>query len=57
MLRGWSERSLYLATVLLTPWPIFQGAPEEVRQGAKEEGDEEGLDDTGTALEVRSENA
>lgn len=52
VLRGWSERSLALATVLLTPWPLFRGAPNEVIQGAKEDGDEEVLDDTGTALEV-----
>lgn len=52
VLRGWSERSLALATVLLTPWPLFRGAPDEVIRGAKEDGEEEALDDTGTALEV-----
>ncbi|BEJ16219.1 hypothetical protein CspHIS471_0508240 [Cutaneotrichosporon sp. HIS471] len=52
VLRGWSERSLALATVLLTPWPLFRGAPEDVIRGAKEDGDEEVLDDTGTALEM-----
>lgn len=52
VLRGWSERSLALATVLLTPWPLFRGAPDDVIKGAKEDGDEEVLDDTGTALEV-----
>ncbi|KLT45208.1 hypothetical protein CC85DRAFT_299674 [Cutaneotrichosporon oleaginosum] len=52
VLRGWSERSLALATVLLTPWPLFRGAPEDVIRGAKEDGEEEALDDSGTALEM-----
>ncbi|EIW66012.1 hypothetical protein TREMEDRAFT_74835 [Tremella mesenterica DSM 1558] len=52
VLRGWSERSLPLATVLLTPWAMFQGASEEVIQHAKEEGDDELLTQGGTALEM-----
>lgn len=52
VLRGWSERSLQLATVLLTPWALFQGASEEVREHAKEEGDEDLLTQGGTALEM-----
>lgn len=53
VLRGWSERSLHLATVLLTPWPIFQGASAQVVASAKADGEQDVLDDTGTALEVR----
>lgn len=51
---GWSERSLPLATVLLTPWALFQGASQEVIDRAKEEGDDELLRQGGTALEVNS---
>lgn len=51
---GWSERSLPLATVLLTPWPLFQGASQEVIDRAREEGDDELLKQGGTALEVNS---
>lgn len=51
---GWSERSLPLAMVLLTPWALFQGAPPEVIERAKEEGDDELLDEGGNALEVGS---
>ena len=49
---GWSERSLPLATVLLTPWALFQGASEEVIARAKEDGDEDILTEGGNALEV-----
>lgn len=49
---GWSERTLPLANVLLTPWAMFQGASEEVIERAKEEGDKELLTQGGTALEV-----
>ncbi|WVN87843.1 uncharacterized protein L203_103038 [Cryptococcus depauperatus CBS 7841] len=52
VLRGWSERSLPLATVLLTPWALFQGAAEEVIERASEEGDGDLLKQTGTALEM-----
>ncbi|OWZ75703.1 hypothetical protein C365_06273 [Cryptococcus neoformans Bt85] len=52
VLRGWSERSLPLATVLLTPWALFQGASQEVIDRAKEEGDDELLRQGGTALEM-----
>ncbi|WVQ93018.1 hypothetical protein IAU59_000081 [Kwoniella sp. CBS 9459] len=52
VLRGWSERSLHLATVLLTPWALFQGASQEVIERAKEEGDDDILTDGGTALEM-----
>jgi hypothetical protein len=49
---GWSERSLPLATVLLTPWALFQGASDEIIERAKEEGDDDILTDGGNALEV-----
>ncbi len=49
---GWSERSLPLASVLLTPWALFQGASEEVVSRAKDDGDDDLLDQSGTALEV-----
>ncbi|WWC90990.1 uncharacterized protein L201_005929 [Kwoniella dendrophila CBS 6074] len=52
VLRGWSERSLPLATVLLTPWALFQGASQEVLERAKEEGDDELLCQGGNALEM-----
>ncbi|WVR08864.1 hypothetical protein IAU60_005923 [Kwoniella sp. DSM 27419] len=52
VLRGWSERSLALATVLLTPWALFQGASEEVVERAKEEGDDDLLTQGGNALEM-----
>ncbi|OCF56114.1 hypothetical protein L486_06055 [Kwoniella mangroviensis CBS 10435] len=52
VLRGWSERSLPLATVLLTPWALFQGASEEVLERAKEEGDDDLLTQGGNALEM-----
>ena len=51
-LGGWSERTLPLANVLLTPWAMFQGAADEVVERAKEEGDEDLLTQGGTALEV-----
>ncbi|GFZ47257.1 hypothetical protein JCM24511_05000 [Saitozyma sp. JCM 24511] len=38
--------------VLLTPWALFQGAPPEVIERAKEEGDDELLDEGGNALEM-----
>ena len=38
--------------MLLTPWALFQGASEEVREHAKEEGDEDLLTQGGTALEM-----
>lgn len=41
-----------LATVLLTPWALFQGASEEVIERAKEDGDEDILTQNGNALEV-----
>jgi len=49
---GWSERSLPLATILLTPWAVFQGAPDEIIKRAEEEGDDDVLTDGGNALEV-----
>ncbi|WRT69282.1 uncharacterized protein IL334_006266 [Kwoniella shivajii] len=52
VLRGWSERSLLLATVLLTPWALFQGASEQVIERAREEGDDELLTQGGNALEM-----
>lgn len=53
-LGGWSERTLPLATVLLTPWALFQGASNEVIARAKEDGDDDLLTQGGTALEVCS---
>lgn len=51
----WSERSLSLATLLLTPWALFQGASEAVIERAREEGDEDSPAElAGNALEVRS---
>lgn len=52
VLRGWSERSLHLATVLLTPWPLFQGAPNVVVAALKEDGEDEVLEHSATALEM-----
>ncbi|WWC63799.1 uncharacterized protein I303_106404 [Kwoniella dejecticola CBS 10117] len=52
VLRGWSERSLPLATVLLTPWALFQGASQEVLERAKEEGDDDLITQGGNALEM-----
>jgi hypothetical protein len=52
VLRGWSERSLPLATVLLTSWRMFQGAPQDVVNDVRDEGEEEVLENSGTALEV-----
>lgn len=52
VLRGWSERSLHLATVLLTPWPLFQGAPSSVISALKDDGEEEVLEHSATALEM-----
>jgi hypothetical protein len=49
---GWSERTLPLANVLLTPWAMFQGAADEVVERAREEGDDDLLTQGGTALEV-----
>lgn len=49
---GWSERTLPLATVLLTPWAMFQGAADEVIDRAKEEGDDDLLTQGGNALEM-----
>jgi hypothetical protein len=51
-LGGWSERTLPLANVLLTPWAMFQGAADEVVEKAREEGDDDFLTQGGTALEV-----
>ena len=52
VLRGWSERTLPLATVLLTPWGLYQGASKEVMDKAKEEGDDDVLTQGGSALEM-----
>ncbi|KAK4684377.1 hypothetical protein P7C73_g5800, partial [Tremellales sp. Uapishka_1] len=52
VLRGWSERSLQLATVLLTPWALFQGAPENVLDRAKEDGEDDLVSQGGNALEM-----
>ncbi|ORX39230.1 hypothetical protein BD324DRAFT_618919 [Kockovaella imperatae] len=52
VLRGWSERTLPLATVLLTPWALYQGASPEVIARAKEEGDDDILNQNGAALEM-----
>lgn len=52
VLGGWSERTLPLSTVLLTPWAMFQGAADEVIDRAKEEGDDDLLTQGGNALEV-----
>lgn len=50
----WSERSLSLATLLLTPWALFQGASEAVIERAREEGDDDSPAElAGNALEVR----
>lgn len=52
VLRGWSERTLPLATVLLTPWAMYQGASEAVVERTKAEGDDDILTEGGTALEM-----
>jgi hypothetical protein len=39
--------------LLLTPWALFQGAGEEVIERAKEEGDDDILTQSSSALEVR----
>jgi hypothetical protein len=41
-----------LATILLTPWAVFQGAPDDIIERAEEEGDDDVLTDGGNALEV-----
>lgn len=51
LLRAWSERTLELAHVLLTPWDLYQGASDVVRQRLEDEG-EEGVERVGNALEV-----
>jgi hypothetical protein len=52
---GWSERSLPLAMVLLTPWAFFQGSSSEVEERAREDGDDDLLLQGGNALEVSTE--
>lgn len=49
---GWSERSLPLASVLLTPWALFQGASDVVIARAREEGDGDVAEQAGNALEM-----
>lgn len=51
LLRAWSERTLELAHVLLTPWDLYQGAPDVVKQRLEDEG-EEGSERVGNALEM-----
>ncbi|KAJ9120074.1 hypothetical protein QFC22_002972 [Naganishia vaughanmartiniae] len=53
---GWSERTLPLASLLLTPWALFQGASEVVMAKIiEEDGDDDALVDlAGNALEVSS---
>jgi hypothetical protein len=52
---GWSERTLPLASLLLTPWALFQGASEVVINKVSDEYDDDALVDlAGNALEVRS---
>jgi hypothetical protein len=48
----WSERTLQLSTVLLTPWALFQGASEAALEKAREEGDGDLTEHAGNALEV-----
>ncbi len=50
---GWSERTLPLATVLLAPWALFQGASDAAIEKAKEEGEDDLSEQAGNALEVR----
>lgn len=53
VLREWSERTLTLASLLLTPWALFQGASEAVIARAREEGDEDSPAElAGNALEM-----
>jgi hypothetical protein len=56
LLGGWSERTLPLASLLLTPWALFQGASEVVMAKIiEEDGDDDALVDlAGNALEVCS---
>lgn len=50
---GWSERTLPLASLLLTPWALFQGASEVVINKVSDEYDDDVLVDlAGNALEV-----
>ncbi|KAJ9103807.1 hypothetical protein QFC21_002269 [Naganishia friedmannii] len=51
---GWSERTLPLASLLLTPWALFQGASEVVMAKIiEEDGDDDALVDlAGNALEM-----
>lgn len=43
LFRSWSERTIELASVLLTPWDLYQGASDEVKQRVEEQdGDDEG---------------
>lgn len=51
---GWSERTLPLASLLLTPWALFQGASEVVINKVSDDYDDDTLVDlAGNALEVR----
>ncbi|CDZ97105.1 hypothetical protein [Phaffia rhodozyma] len=53
LLRAWSERTIELATVLLTPWDLYQGCSDVVRQKLMEEEGEDGqVERVGNALEM-----
>ncbi|KAL7409126.1 hypothetical protein BDY24DRAFT_367278 [Mrakia frigida] len=51
LFRAWSERTVELATVLLTPWDLYKGCGEDVRRKLEEEGEEE-VQAVGNALEM-----
>ncbi|GHJ86400.1 hypothetical protein NliqN6_2802 [Naganishia liquefaciens] len=53
VLRGWSERTLPLASLLLTPWALFQGASKVVIDKVSDDYDDDTLVDlAGNALEM-----
>lgn len=53
LLRAWSERTIELATVLLTPWDLYQGCSDIVRQKLMEDEGEDGqVERVGNALEM-----
>ena len=51
LFRAWSERTVELAHVLLTPWDLYKGCGEDVRKKLEEEGEDE-VQSVGNALEV-----
>lgn len=51
---GWSDRTLALSALLLTPWALFQGASDNIIDRIKEEGgdDQDLAESAGNALEM-----